>query len=96
MCTVPLRPGVNPIAVNKIYHTISRKTAADTRSKMSVSHFVQRHSRTNSTKFPPSGAGNISELRWTPQVVRLREKCARRSALFCVQSGGSASVRLLT
>ena len=54
-------------------------------------------SRSNSTKSPTSDASNVSEPMLMSQVERLREVVyARRSVCFCSQSGGGASIGLLT
>jgi len=56
-----------------------------------------KYSRSNSTKSPSSGAGDVSEPRL---VVTSRQSalksCARRTLHFCSQSGGGADIRLLT
>jgi hypothetical protein len=56
-----------------------------------------KYSRSNSTKSPSSGVGNVSEPRLD---VTIRESalksCARRSVRSCIQSGGGADIRLLT
>ena len=55
------------------------------------------YSRSNSTKSPSSGAGNVSEPRLDVASRQSALKsCARRSVLFCSQSGGRADIRLLT
>ena len=56
-----------------------------------------KYSRSNCTKSPPSGAGNVSEpkLDVTSRQSALKS-CARRSVRFRSQSGGGADIRLFT
>jgi hypothetical protein len=56
---------------------------------------TQMYSRSNSTQSPASGAVNVSETRLI-YFGRLCEVCVRRSVFFYTQSGGCASVGLLT
>jgi hypothetical protein len=54
------------------------------------------YSRSSSTKSPASGAGNVSEPRLMANSGECAKSCARRSVCFCSQSGGGASIGLLT
>jgi len=54
------------------------------------------YSKSYSTKSPASGVGNVSEPRLMSQVGKVRAVVARRSVCFCHQSGGGASIGLLT
>ena len=54
--------------------------------------FIFVYNSINSTKFPASDAGIVSEPRFMTQVRdSARKSCARRSVCLCIQSGGGVS-----
>jgi hypothetical protein len=49
---------------------------------VSANRDARGYTRSNSTKSPASGAGNVRELRLMPHVGKVRKSCARKSVFM--------------